>query len=82
MNKHDSCHIEMPEWVNKILKHNPGEKSLKAPFTIYLDLEYTLKKLQFIQNNPEKSYTENKLDMSLLVGQCLQDVHLIKNKIK
>ena len=22
-----------------------------------------------------------KLDMSLLVGQCLQDVHLIKNKI-
>ena len=50
----------MPEWVNKILKHNPGEKSLKAPFTIYLDLECILKKLQSIQNNPEKSYTEKK----------------------
>ena len=59
-NNHDSCRIEMPEWVNKILKHNPGEKSLKAPFTIYLDLECTLKKLQSIQNNPEKSYTEKK----------------------
>ena len=25
-NNHDSCHIEMPDWANKILKHNPGEK--------------------------------------------------------
>ena len=50
----------MPEWVKKILKHNPGEKSLKASFAIYLDLECTLKKLQPIQNNPEKSYTEKK----------------------
>ena len=30
-NNHDSCHIEMPKWVEKILKYNPGEKSLKAP---------------------------------------------------
>ena len=59
-NNHDSCHIEIPDWVNKILKHNPGEKSLKKPFTIYLDLECILKKLQSIQNNPEKSYTEKK----------------------
>ena len=48
--------MEMPEQV--ILKHNPGEKSLKAPFTIYLDLECILKKVQSCQNNPEKSYTE------------------------
>ena len=26
----------MLERINKVLKHNPGEKSLKAPFTIYL----------------------------------------------
>ena len=25
---HSSCHIEMPEWVNKLIKHNLGEKSL------------------------------------------------------
>ena len=71
----------MPDWANKTIKYNPGEKSLKAPFSFFLDLECILKKLQSIQNNPEKSYTEKKLDMSLLFGQCLQDVHLIKKKI-
>ena len=50
----------MPEWANKILKHNPGEKSLKVPITIYLDLECVIKKLQSNQSNPEKSYTEKK----------------------
>ena len=61
----------MPECVNKILKHNPGEKSLKAPFTIYLDSEWLLKKDQshnnnnnnnnnnnYNNNNIEESYTE------------------------
>ena len=32
----------MPDWFNKI-EHNPGEKSLKKPFAIYLDLECILK---------------------------------------
>ena len=50
----------MPKWFEKILKHNPGEKSLKASFVIYLDLECLLKKEQSCQNNPEKSYTEKK----------------------
>ena len=50
----------MPDWVNKTIKHNLGEKPLKKPFAIYLDLECILKKLQSIQNNPEKSYTEKK----------------------
>ena len=80
---HDSCCIEMLKWIEKILKYNLGEKSLKVPFAIYLDLECLLKKEQSRENNNnnlEKSYTE-KLDMSHLVGQCLQDVHLIKKKI-
>ena len=34
----------MPMWVEKILKYNPGENSLKATFAIYLDLEHLLKK--------------------------------------
>ena len=59
-NNHDSCRLEMPKWFEKILKHNPGEKSLKASFVIYLDLECLLKKEQSCQNNPEKSYTEKK----------------------
>ena len=43
-NNHDSYHIEMPKQAEKILKYIHGEKSLKAPFTIYLDLECLLKK--------------------------------------
>ena len=35
-NKHDSCHIEMLKWVEKILKYNFGEKSLKAPFAFLI----------------------------------------------
>ena len=44
-NNHNSCNIEMPDWVNETIKHNPGEKSLKAPFVIYLDLECILKQV-------------------------------------
>ena len=59
-NNNDSYPIEMPKWAEKILKYNPGEKSLKTPFAIYLDLECLLKKEQSFQSNPEKSYTEKK----------------------
>ena len=59
-NIHDSCRIEMPDWANKTITYKPGEKSLKAPFSLFLDLECILKKLQSSQNNPEKSYTEKK----------------------
>ena len=67
----------MPKWFEKILKYNPGEKSLRAPFAIYLDLECLLKKEQSCQNNPEKSYTEKKARYEPSGGQCLPDVHLI-----
>ena len=50
----------MPDEDNKILKYNPGEKSLKVPFIIYADLECLLQKIDTCQNNPEKSYTEKK----------------------
>ena len=51
----------MPKWVETILKYNPAEKSLNAPFAIYLDLECLLKKKQFRENNNrEKSYIEEK----------------------
>ena len=48
----------MLKWFKKILKYDPRENSLKAPFAIYHDLECLLKKEQSGQNNPEKSYTE------------------------
>ena len=50
----------MPTEDNNKLKYNHGEKSLKAPFTIYADLECLLIKQQSCQNNPNESYTERK----------------------
>ena len=41
-NNHDYCRIVMPE-EHEIIKYLPGEKSLKAPFIIFADLECFLK---------------------------------------
>ena len=57
---HDFCHITMPNNNNKVLKYVPRKKSLKHPFISYSDLECILRILDTYQNNPEKSYTENK----------------------
>ena len=50
----------MPTELNKILKYNHGEKSLKTLFLIYADLECLLSKQKSCQNNPNESYTERK----------------------
>ena len=50
----------MPRWNEKVLKYNHGEKSLKTPFVIYLDLECLLLKILSCQNNSKNSYTERK----------------------
>ena len=59
-NDHDYCYAEMPNEDNNILKYNYEEKSLKAPFIIYADLEFSLEKMHSCQNNFKKSYTEKK----------------------
>ena len=45
---HDYCCVEMPNENNKILKYNHGEKSMKAPFIIYADLESLLEKMNTV----------------------------------
>ena len=50
----------MPKQAKKILKYNPGEKSLKAQFVFYLDLECLLKNEKSCRNNAEKSYRKKK----------------------
>ena len=51
-NNHDSCQIEMPDWVNKTIKY------IKSTIFIFSWFRMYIKKLQSSQNNPEKSYTE------------------------
>ena len=73
----------MPEEDNKILKYNHGEKSMRAPFVIYVDLECLLEKISICHNNPEKSSTVkiNKHTPSgyLLFTHCSFDT--TKNKL-
>ena len=38
------------------------------------------KKSNLVKITPKNLTQKKKLEMSLLVGQCLEDVHLIKNK--
>ena len=45
---------------NEKIKYLPGEKSLKAPFMVYADLECILEKIKYCQNNPKNSCTEKK----------------------
>ena len=56
----DFCCVEMPIKFNKILKYNHGEKSLKTPFVIYVDLKCLFLKQQSCQNNPDESYAKRK----------------------
>ena len=57
-NNHDYCHTDMPK-ENEQIKYLPGEKSLKAPFIVYADLECLLEKKQYCQNNPENDTKNN-----------------------
>ena len=49
----------MPKCFEKILEQNPGEKSLQAPFAIYIDLECLLKKEQYRGNNNNSNNDNN-----------------------
>ena len=58
---HDYCRVDMPK-EHENVKCLPGEKSLKVPFIIYVDLECLLKKVRSCQNNLENSYTEKNVE--------------------
>ena len=49
----------MPSEDTKILEFNQYQKSDKAPFIIYADLECIIEKIDGCKNNPENSSTTN-----------------------
>ena len=51
------CNIVMPSEDTKILEFNQNQKSDKAPFIIYTDLESLIEKTDGCKNNPENSPT-------------------------
>ena len=57
---YDFRYVKIPDKDKKILKYNPGEKPIRAPYIIFADLECLPEKIDTCQNNQEKSYTEKK----------------------
>ena len=48
------CNVTMLSENNKLLELKQSQKSDKAPFIIYADLEYIIEKIDACKNNPEK----------------------------
>ena len=53
----DFCNVVMPFEDTKILKFNQYQKYNKAPFVIYLDLEYLIEKIDGCKNNSAVLFT-------------------------
>ena len=53
------CNAIMLSKDTKILEFNQYQKSDKAPFIIYADLEFTKEKINICVNNPENLSTTN-----------------------
>ena len=51
----DFCNIILPFEDTEILEFNQYQKSDKAPFIIYEDLECVIEKIDGCKNNPENS---------------------------
>ena len=53
----DICNVIMPSKDTKILEFNQYQKSNKAQYIIYADLECIIEKTDGCKNNPENSST-------------------------
>ena len=57
-NNHDYCRVDMPKEHEKI-KYPPGEKSLKVPFIVYVNLECHICKKDFCDNKNIKKVRDH-----------------------
>ena len=53
----NNCVLNMPSEDTKILELNQYQKSDRAPFIVYADLECLVEKIDGRKNNPENSST-------------------------
>ena len=78
-NNHDYYRTRMPKEHEKI-KYLPGEKSLKAPFIIYTDLECLLKKHDIVKIILKILIQRKKLSINLQDTHGVQYDHLMIQK--
>ena len=78
-NNHDCCRIYMPKEHEKI-KYLSAEKSLKAPFIVYVDLEFLLKKCNIVKIILKILTQRKKLSTNLQDRHGVQYAHLMIQK--
>ena len=78
-NNHDYCHIDMPKEHEKI-KYLPGERSLKAQFIAFVDLECLLKKRNIVKIILKILIQRKKLSINLQDTHGVQYAHLMIQK--
>ena len=69
--------MEMPKWFEKNIKTQSWKKIIKDSIYNLSSFRMFIKKRTIPKNCTQRKM----LSMSLLAGQCLQDVHLIYQKI-
>ena len=79
-NNHDYCHVDMSK-ENEKIKYLPGEKSLKAPFIAYVDLECILKKCNIVKIILKILIQKKNLSINLQDTHGVQYAHLMIQKI-
>ena len=73
------CNIIMPSDDTKILEFNQYQKSDKAIFIIYADLERIIEKIDGCKNNPENSST-TKVSKHIPSGFSMSTISLFRSK--
>ena len=74
----DFRNVIMPSEDTKILEFNQNQKSDKAPFIIYVDLECIIEKIDGCKNNPENSST-TKLSEHIPPGFSISTIHSFRS---
>ena len=69
----DFCNVIIPSEYTKILEFNQYQKSDKAPFILYADLECITEKIDGCKNNPENSST-TKVNNHILSGFSMSTI--------
>ena len=68
----------MPSESTEILEFNQYQKSDKAPFIIYADLECLIEKINGCENNPERLFT-TKVGELIPLGFSMSTISLFKS---
>ena len=84
----DFCNIIMPSEDTKILEFNQYQKSDKAPFIIYADLEHIIENIDGCKNNAKNSCTKkvsehipSGFSMSIMSSfRCIENKHDVYKK--